>query len=225
MTSGRAGWVACAVGAVGLAFTASSVLAAPADTLLEDETNFTETWFFEGTGSEEGTPISGEVYWNIVEEGTTAYFIWSIANTSIDNSEITGFAWDYPAGVTGDKDDYGSSLGWFYGDGFLPDGEGEFDACVWPATNCQAASGDGISSGEAWNWFYIALETDTAFGELSGLFADTRACLRFGTVGAGGEDSGVACRVDARVPEPAALGLFGAGLLLMAFMTRRRRQV
>jgi hypothetical protein len=215
------------LGAVALAW-CGAALAGPADFSITLDQN----WIFNETNNNTG--VTGEVDWTIYQDGSGDYFfVFSIRNTTNDGSRITGFAWDFPAGVLQaiPQETY-SSLGWFFefNDGLPPPGpslpgEGLFDACTYPTANCEAGGDVGIQTGDDPNWFWVKLDGATTAAD----WANVAACLRFISIGPTGADSDVACRGDANgngngngVPEPGTLALLGAGLIGLGIVRRRK---
>jgi hypothetical protein len=112
-----------------------AALAAPAPTSIAD---FDNDWYFGDTNN--ATGVSGVVYWDVVTDAGSTYFVFSITNTTGDGSRITGFAWDWPVGqalASGPGNTY-SSLGWLFrfGNQRLPGEDSNFDVCTFPSPNC-----------------------------------------------------------------------------------------
>jgi hypothetical protein len=199
-----------------------AALAAPAPTSIAD---FGNDWYFGDTNN--ATGVSGVVYWDVVTDAGSTYFVFSITNTTGDGSRITGFAWDWPVGqalAAGPGNTY-SSLGWLFrfGNQKLPGEDSNFDVCTFPSPNCQAGgSGTSVTSTSAFNYSWVKL----AGAATSEDFAEIRACLRFVgiTTGRGTATSDVACvsdRPEFDVSEPSTLGLLGLGLVAAGFARRR----
>lgn len=223
MNTKRVGFLSSAASAVCLAFCAPA-MAAPTFTGPGD---FGQSWTIDDTSTNNNTPVSGVVYWDLFEDNGHVYFGFSIVNTTgLAGTRITGFAWDFPAGTgAATPTETGSSLGWLF-DFNSPNLPGEpldFDVCTYPQANCQAGGNSGIEVGDAFNWFYVKFDGPMDVTA----FADSRACLRFVSipVGAG---SDVACRGDEPtfdVPEPTTLGLLGLGLLGFGLARTGRKPV